>query len=34
MDICSHLMPNTQADAVAEVDGVFREAINKRAGRS
>jgi hypothetical protein len=34
MGIYSHPMPNMQADAVAEVDGAFREAINKRAGRS
>jgi integrase len=34
MGIYSHLMPNMQADAVAEVDGVFRDPINKRAGRS
>jgi integrase len=30
MDIYSHLMPNMQADAVAQVDEVFRAALNKR----
>jgi hypothetical protein len=31
MDFCSHLMPNIQEGAAAEVDDVLRAAINRRS---